>query len=118
MLPPIAKDVAFECPQIEEEAILKAQQFDLIYAQSRYLYTIILDAPCAGTAYRDAPRESHAIDGIIGYVSHQSQHHLEPPVMPLQPSNTLSVSYPNQAPDYARMMSQSGATTSYAQPVP
>ena len=38
-LPPIAKDVASKCPQYEEEAILKAQQFDLIYAQSRYLYT-------------------------------------------------------------------------------
>ena len=34
LLPPIAKDVASEHPQIEEEAILKAQQFDLIYAQS------------------------------------------------------------------------------------
>ena len=32
LLPPIAKDVASECPQSEEEAILKAQQFDLIYA--------------------------------------------------------------------------------------
>ena len=31
LLPPIAKDVASECPQSEEEAILKAQQFDLIY---------------------------------------------------------------------------------------
>ena len=32
LLPPIAKDVASERPQSEEEAILKAQQFDLIYA--------------------------------------------------------------------------------------
>ena len=32
LLPPIAKDVASECPQSKEEAILKAQQFDLIYA--------------------------------------------------------------------------------------
>ena len=32
LLPPIEKDVAYERPQSEEEAILKAQQFDLIYA--------------------------------------------------------------------------------------
>ena len=31
LLPPIDKDVASKRPQIEEEAILKAQQFDLIY---------------------------------------------------------------------------------------
>ena len=49
LLPPIAKDVAFECPQSEEESILKSQQFDLIYAQSGYLYMVILDAPYAGT---------------------------------------------------------------------
>ena len=42
LLPIIAKDVASERPQSEEEAILKSQQFDLIYAQSGYLYTIYL----------------------------------------------------------------------------
>ena len=71
LLPPIAKDVASECPQSKEEAILKAQQFDLIYAQSRYLYTVILDAPCVGTSYRDALGATHVADGIIGLVCHQ-----------------------------------------------
>ena len=111
LLPPIAKDVASESPQIEEEAILKAQQFDLIYAQSGNLYTIIPDAPRVGTSYHDA-------DGIIGSVSHQPQHHLKPLAMPPQPSNTPSVSYPNQASDYERIMSQSEVRTSYAQPMP
>ena len=32
LLPPITKDVASERPQYKEEAILKAQQFDLIYS--------------------------------------------------------------------------------------
>ena len=118
LLPPTAKDVASERPQSKEEVILKAQQFDLIYAQSGYLYTIILDAPCVGTSYQDAPGEFHATDGIIGSVSHQPQHRLTPPTIPPQPSNTPSVSYQNQTPDYARMMSQSIATTSYAQPAP
>ena len=117
-LPPIAKDVAYEHPQCKEEAILKAQQFDLIYAQSRYLYTVILDAPCPSTSYRDAPGESHVADDIIGSVSQQPQPRLTPPTITLQPSNTASVAYQNQALDYARMMSQAEATTSYAQPMP
>ena len=118
LLPPIAKDVASEHPQSEEEAILKAQQFDLIYAQSGYLYTIIPDAPRPNTSYWDALGESHAADDIIGLVSQQPQHHSKPPTVTPQPSNTASVAYQNQTLDYARMMSQSRATTSYAQPAP
>ena len=71
LLPPISKDVTSKCPQIEEEAILKAQQFDLIYTHFGYLYTIIPDALHVGTSYQDAPGASHATDGIIGSVSHQ-----------------------------------------------
>ena len=118
MVPPIAKDVSSERPQSEEEAILKAQQFELIYAQSRYLYTVILDAPHSSTSYRDTPGASHAADNIIGSVSQQPQPRLTPPAITPQPSNTANVSYQNQAPDYARIMSQSGATTSYAQLAP
>ena len=40
----LAKDVASTFPQTEEEAINKAQQYDLIYAQSGYLYTVIPNA--------------------------------------------------------------------------
>ena len=118
LLPPIAKDITSEHPQSKEEAILKAQQFDLIYAQSGYLYNVIPDAPHAGTSYRDAPRASHAIDSIIGSVSHQPQHRPTPLALPPQPNNTTSVAYQNQTLDYARMMSKSRATTSYAQPAP
>jgi hypothetical protein len=45
LLPPIAKDVAMTMPSVEEEAIQKAQQYDLIYAQSRYLYVLLPNAP-------------------------------------------------------------------------
>ena len=114
LLPPIAKDVASEHPQSEEEAILKAQQFDLIYTQSVYLYTVIPDAPHPSTSYRDALGASHVVDGIIGSVSQQPQPRLTPPIVALQPSNTANVAYQNQALDYARMVSQSIATTSYA----
>ena len=40
LLPPISKDVAMDMPQTKDEAILKAQTFELIYAQYAYLYTI------------------------------------------------------------------------------
>ena len=63
----------------------------MIYAQSGYLYTIILDAPYVGTYYRDAPGASHAADGIIGSVSQQPQHQLTPPTVPSQPRNTANV---------------------------
>ena len=69
LLPPIAKDVTSEHPQSKEEAILKSQQFDLIYAQSGYMYTVIPDAPRLGTSYEDASGASHTADGIIGSVS-------------------------------------------------
>ena len=77
----------------------------MIYAQSGYLYTIILDAPHASTSYQDAPGASHVVDGIIGSISHQPKHLPTPPEIPPQPSNTPSVSYQNQTLDYERMMS-------------
>ena len=65
LLPLVAKDVASELPQTEEEAILKAQQFDLIYAQAGYFYTIIHDAPHDGSSWCDMLGASHAADGVI-----------------------------------------------------
>ena len=82
------------------------------------MYTVILDASHAGTSYHDAPGASHVVDGFIGSLSQQPQHRPTPPVVPPQPRNTASVSYQNQTPEYARMMSQSGATTSYVHPAP
>ena len=93
LLLPIEKDVASECPQSKEEAILKAQQFDLIYAQSGYLYTIIPDAPHPSTSYHDALGASHTMDDIIPLVSQQPQPQLTPLSITPQPSNNASVSY-------------------------
>ena len=73
LLPPITKDVASERPQSKEKAILKAQQFDLIYAQSGCLYTVIPDTPRSSTSYHDASGASHVADDIIGLVSQQPQ---------------------------------------------
>ena len=100
LLPIIAKDVASERPQSEEEAILKAQQFDLIYAQSGYLYTIIPNAPHGDSSQQDAPGASHAADGIIGRVSSHPQ--------------PFSIARPTPGPDPSRATSQSGATNPYA----
>jgi len=40
----ISKDIDKTFPQSEEEAISKAQQLDLIYNQSGYIYHVLLDA--------------------------------------------------------------------------
>jgi hypothetical protein len=67
LLPPITKDVVMTMPNNEEEVIQKAQQYDLIYAQSWYLYSIILDAPCSQFSELST---SHAVDVVITYALH------------------------------------------------
>ena len=52
----------------EEEAILRAQQLDLIYSQSRILYEII---PEASRPTHDAenPKPRPHVDGVVGSVN-------------------------------------------------
>lgn len=51
----------------KEEAILRAQQLDLIYSQLGMLYKILPNAP---QAEMDPTKETHGhhVDGIIGFV--------------------------------------------------
>ena len=51
----------------EEEAILRAQQLDLIYSQSRILYEIIPDAPRPTHSVEKPKPRPHA-DGVVGSV--------------------------------------------------
>ena len=52
----------------EEEAILRDQQLDLIYSQSRILYEIILEEPRPiDDAEKPKPRP-HA-DGVVGSIN-------------------------------------------------
>jgi hypothetical protein len=51
----------------------KAQQFDLIYAQSGYFYIVLLDAPRPIPFGQEKPRMSHVVDGLI-----YSRTHLNP----------------------------------------
>ena len=67
---PIAKDVATSGVFSEEEAIYRAQQLDLIYAQSRMLYHLLPDTPQTNHDPRKTPRP-HA-DGIVGYANVKS----------------------------------------------
>ena len=68
LLAPIGKDVASHFPQTEEEALQTTLRFDLIYAQSGYVYTIIRGLPHPGSA--NALGESNAADSVIGTLSH------------------------------------------------
>ena len=70
LLPPIGKDVASHFPQTEEAALQIALKYDLIYAQSGYVYTVLPDLPKPGGT--NATGASHSTDGIIGALSHTS----------------------------------------------
>ena len=70
LLSPIRKDVASHFPQTEEEALQTAFRYDLICAQSGYVYTFIPNLPRLRIA--NAPGALHAVDGIVGSLSHSS----------------------------------------------
>jgi hypothetical protein len=61
------KDVSTSRVTFEEEAIFKAQQLDIIYAQSGMLYKILLNALRSNYDPRQKPG-LHA-DGIVGFVN-------------------------------------------------
>jgi hypothetical protein len=67
LVPQLSKDVATSGVFSEEEAIMRAQQLELIYSQSGLLYEVFPDAPRSildKTRQRSGP---HA-DGIVGSV--------------------------------------------------
>jgi len=65
LLPYIAKDVALSGVTTEEEAIIRAQQLDLVYSQSRVLYDILPNAPRTETDPTKFVPGPHA-DGVVG----------------------------------------------------
>jgi ribosomal protein L44E len=68
--PQICKDVTMMGPQSEEQVIRVAQQLDLIYSQSRLLYSILPNAPRPGANMNKPPPSAHA-DGMIGSALNQ-----------------------------------------------
>ena len=67
LFPYIAKDVSISGVQNEEQAIFRAHELDLIYAQSGLLYEIIPNAPCSSFDPKVKPGP-HA-DDIVGCAS-------------------------------------------------
>ena len=68
LLPPIGKDVALHFPQTEEAGLQLALKYDLIYAQTGYVYTVLPDLPRLGDA--NAPGAPHVADNMVGAISH------------------------------------------------
>jgi hypothetical protein len=65
LVPQLSKDIAMSGVFYEEEAIMRAQQLELIHSQSSLLYEVLLDAPWSildKTRHKSGP---HA-DGIVG----------------------------------------------------
>ena len=67
----ISKDVSTSGVTNEEEAILRAQQLDLIYSQSGILCEIIPDAP-RPTHSVEKPKPGPLADGVVGSVKYPS----------------------------------------------
>jgi hypothetical protein len=76
----LAKYVASTFTQSEEEAMKKAQQFNLIYAQLGYLYTVLPYAPRPVPFGQDKPGMSHAVDGLIDTTTHHNHYNQLPPM--------------------------------------
>src|SRR5713226_4290285 len=68
LLPYISKDVSTSGVTSEEEAILRAQQLDLIYSQSGILYEIIPEAP-RPSHEAGKPKPGPHADGVVGSVT-------------------------------------------------
>ena len=67
LLPYIAKDVSTSGVQNKQQAIFRAQEFDLIYAQSGFLYEIIPNVSRSSFDPKIKPGP-HA-DGVVGCTS-------------------------------------------------
>ena len=67
VLPYIAKDVSTSRMQNEEQAIFRAHQMDLIYAQSGILYEIIPNTP--RSIFNAKFKTGSHVDGIVGSAS-------------------------------------------------
>jgi hypothetical protein len=72
--------VATTFPQSEEESISKAQQFELIYSQSGYLYMVLLDTLKPMPFSQDKPGMYHSTDELIGTTTHHNRHLQQPPM--------------------------------------
>ena len=72
LLPTIGKDVASHFPHTKEATLKIALKYNLIYAQSGYVYTVLPDLPRPSGA--NAPGAFDAADGIIGSLSHLYTH--------------------------------------------
>ena len=66
-MPYIAKDVSTSGVQNEEQAIFRAQELDLIYAQSGLLYEIIPNA--SRSSFDPKVKPGPHADGIVGCAS-------------------------------------------------
>ena len=68
LLPYISKDVSTSGVTTKEEAILRAEQMDLIYAQSGILYEIIPEASRSNHSV-EKPKPGPHVDGVVGSVN-------------------------------------------------
>jgi hypothetical protein len=106
-------------PRNGEEAIQQSQQYDMIYVQLGYLYTILTYSPLSRSGDFSTLGESHVVDGLIISMSHTY-----PNPTPLKPSGygkpyrgvNTSYEYINPSQDLSHSSYQVSTSTSYPTP--
>jgi hypothetical protein len=90
----VSKDVATSEVFSEEEAIMRAQQLELIYSQSGMLYEILPDAP-RSTLDKSKQKFGPHVDGIVGSTQRNSMDLLSNQLQQLSIQQTVASQTPS-----------------------
>jgi hypothetical protein len=96
LVPCVSKDVATSGVFSEEEAIMRAQQLELIYSQSGMLYEILPDVPWSTLDKAKQNSGPHA-DGIVGSTQSKSMDLLSNQLQQLSIQQTVANQTPSSA---------------------
>jgi hypothetical protein len=89
LVPQLSKDVATSTVFSEEEAIMRAQQLELIYSQYNLLYEVLPDAPWSILDKAGHKYGPHA-DGIVGSAQANPTDHLSNQLQQLPIQQTMT----------------------------
>jgi hypothetical protein len=102
-VPCVSKDIAIYEVFSEEEAIMRAQQLELIYSQSDMMYEILPDAPQLNldkTKHNSWP----CIDGIVGSTHSKPTDQLTNQLQQLSIQQTVASQTPSSASPATQML--------------
>jgi hypothetical protein len=102
LVPCMSKDVAMSGVFSEEEAIMRAQQLELIYSQSDMLYEILPDAPWS-TLDKDKQKSRPHANGIVGSAQSKPTYLLSSQLHELSIQQTMANQNPSSTASVTQM---------------